>query len=351
MCWHVSCVIISCISDNKQNRGIQMIEKVAIIGSGVMGSSLAQAFAVAGYTVSLNDVGEQSLVKAKQMLLDNLTLHVEQEDINEDQKQHALANITYTVNLEMAVQDADFIVEAIPEVIELKWALFQQLNGVIKPEAIVASNTSTFPISRLIEKAPFAERMIIAHFFNPAHLVPLVEIVRHQQTKDEVVENTLELMYRIGKEPIVLKKDVTGFIANRLQTALMREAFYLLNEGVASAEDIDTAITAGPGFRWAFTGPLEIADFGGLDTWQRVFDNVAPELAESKEAPIIIRERVKQNKLGTKSGEGIYAYKEGDVSQKLSERDRQFIQLGKVKRENQSRKKIKFMKNDCNWIT
>ncbi|MFC5588178.1 3-hydroxyacyl-CoA dehydrogenase family protein [Sporosarcina soli] len=316
-----------------------MVEKIAIIGSGVMGSGLAQAFAVGGYSVSLNDVSEQSLRKAKKMILDNLALHVEQEDISEKQKQHALASITYIANLETAVCDADFIVEAIPEVIELKWALFQQLNGLIKPEAIVASNTSTFPISRLIEKAPFAERMIIAHFFNPAHLVPLVEIVRHQQTKDEVVQKTLELLYHIGKEPIVLKKDVTGFIANRLQTALMREAFHLLNEGVASAEDIDKAITAGPGFRWAFSGPLEIADFGGLDTWQRVFDNVAPELAESKEAPVIIRERVKQNKLGTKSGEGIFSYEEATVIRKLRERDRQFIQLWKVKRENKSRKR------------
>jgi 3-hydroxybutyryl-CoA dehydrogenase len=141
----------------------------------------------------------------------------------------------------------------------------------------------------------------------------------------------MELIRSIGKSPILLKKEVTGFIANRLQTALMREAFYLLKEGVASARDIDTAITAGPGFRWAFTGPIEIADFGGLDTWQRVFDNIAPELDESKEAPALIHELAEAGKLGTKTGEGIYSYSQETVSEKLNQQSRDFIKLGKIK--------------------
>jgi 3-hydroxybutyryl-CoA dehydrogenase len=251
------------------------------------------------------------------------------------EKQGALANITYSVDLEGAVRDADFIIEAIPEVIELKLNLYQQLEEIIKPDAIVASNTSTFPISQLMEKASFAERMVITHFFNPGHLVPLVEIVQHDETKPEIVKTTMDLMRKIGKSPILLKKEIAGFIANRLQTALMREAFYLLKEGVADAEDIDTAITAGPGFRWAFTGPIEIADFGGLDTWQRVFDNVSPVLDQSKEAPDLIRDLVAEGKLGTKSGEGIFTYEESTVSQKINERDRQFIKLGKLKMEKE----------------
>ena len=182
--------------------------------------------------------------------------------------------------------------------------------------------------------------MIITHFFNPAHLVPLVEIVKHDQTKPEVVETTLSLIRSIGKSPILLKKEIPGFVANRLQTALMREAFYLLNEGVASAEDIDTAVTAGPGFRWAFTGPIEIADFGGLDTWQRVFDNVAPELDQSTEAPKMIRDLVKQNKLGTKSGAGIHNYEEISIQKKINDRDRHFIQLSRMKDKEESNKII-----------
>lgn len=312
-----------------------MIKKIAIIGSGVMGSGIAQSFAVSGYFVTINDIKEELLNHAQNRISENLSLLMEEGALTDREKQGALANITYSVDLEGAVRDADFIIEAIPEVIELKLNLYQQLEEIIKPDAIVASNTSTFPISQLMEKASFAERMIITHFFNPGHLVPLVEIVQHDETKPEIVKTTMDLMRKIGKSPILLKKEIAGFIANRLQTALMREAFYLLKEGVADAGDIDTAITAGPGFRWAFTGPIEIADFGGLDTWQRVFDNVSPVLDQSKEAPDLIRDLVAEGKLGTKSGEGIFTYEECTVSQKINERDRNFIKLGKLKMEKE----------------
>ncbi|MCM3170251.1 3-hydroxyacyl-CoA dehydrogenase family protein [Peribacillus frigoritolerans] len=312
-----------------------MIKKIAIIGSGVMGSGIAQSFAVSGYFVTINDIKEELLYHAQNQISENLSLLMEEGALTDREKQGALANITYSVDLEGAVRDADFIIEAIPEVIELKLNLYQQLEEIIKPDAIIASNTSTFPISQLMEKASFAERMVITHFFNPGHLVPLVEIVQHDETKPEIVKTTMDLMRKIGKSPILLKKEIAGFIANRLQTALMREAFYLLKEGVADAEDIDTAITAGPGFRWAFTGPIEIADFGGLDTWQRVFDNVSPVLDQSKEAPDLIRDLVAEGKLGTKSGEGIFTYEESTVSQKINERDRNFIKLGKLKMEKE----------------
>ncbi|WP_375090050.1 3-hydroxyacyl-CoA dehydrogenase family protein [Peribacillus sp. RS7] len=312
-----------------------MIKKIAIIGSGVMGSGIAQSFAVGGYSVTINDIKEEYLVYAQNRISENLALLIEEGVLTDREKQGALANITYSVDLEGAIRDADFIIEAIPEVIGLKLDLYQQLEKIIKPDAIVASNTSTFPISQLMEKASFADRMVITHFFNPGHLVPLVEVVQHNDTKPEVVKTTLDLMRKIGKSPILLKKEIAGFIANRLQTALMREAFYLLKEGVANAEDIDTAITAGPGFRWAFTGPIEIADFGGLDTWQRVFDNVSPVLDQSKEAPVLIRDLVEKGKLGAKSGEGIFTYEESTVSQKINERDRNFIKLGKLKMEKE----------------
>ncbi|MDM5211046.1 3-hydroxyacyl-CoA dehydrogenase family protein [Peribacillus sp. NJ4] len=312
-----------------------MIKKIAIIGSGVMGSGIAQSFAVGGYSVTINDIKEEYLSYAQNRISENLALLIEEGVLTDREKQGALANITYSVDLEGAIRDADFIIEAIPEVIGLKLDLYQQLEKIIKPDAIVASNTSTFPISQLMEEASFADRMVITHFFNPGHLVPLVEVVQHNDTKPEVVKTTLDLMRKIGKSPILLKKEIAGFIANRLQTALMREAFYLLKEGVANAEDIDTAITAGPGFRWAFTGPIEIADFGGLDTWQRVFDNVSPVLDQSKEAPVLIRDLVEKGKLGAKSGEGIFTYEESTVSQKINERDRNFIKLGKLKMEKE----------------
>ncbi|KZE51726.1 3-hydroxybutyryl-CoA dehydrogenase [Brevibacillus parabrevis] len=310
-----------------------MIKHVAVIGSGVMGHGIAQLYALAGFSVSLYDLQEELLHKAKASVEQSLDLLKKEGVITDQDKSSALERIVLTTDLQQAVAEADVITEAVPEVIELKWQLFSQLEQFAKPEAIIASNTSTFSIARLIEKAKLPHRFIITHFFNPAQLVPLVEIVRHEQTAEEVVTATVKLMERIGKAPVLLKKDVPGFIANRLQTALMREAFHLLEEGVASAEDIDTVMKAGIGFRWAFVGPIETADFGGLDTWQRVMDNLAPELDQSTAAPQIISEHVNKGELGTKSGAGIYSYEHVSVADRLHARDEQFIRLTKLKNE------------------
>ncbi|ALC90760.1 3-hydroxybutyryl-CoA dehydrogenase [Bacillus sp. FJAT-18017] len=308
-----------------------MIKKVTVIGSGVMGHGIAQVYALAGYPVRMYDLKDEFLQKAMELVRSNLSLLVQEDVITEQQKAAAIELIVPTTDLEEAVQDADFITEAIPELLELKWELFSNLEKFAKPEAIIASNTSTFPISRLIEKATTPERMLITHFFNPAQLVPLVEIVKHDNVAQETVQVTKDLMSEIGKTPVVLNKDVPGFIANRLQAAIVREAFYLLKEGVADARDIDRAITDGPGFRWSFIGPIETADFGGLDVWKRVVENLAPELDESKGAPEVIEELFAQGKLGTKTGEGIYKYDNVSVQDKIRERDENFIRLAKIK--------------------
>lgn len=320
---------------DEQLKGVmKMIRNITIIGSGVMGTGIAQSFALNGYRVTLNDISQEYLAKADIRIQADMETMIDEESISLLQKEQALQNIKYEIDIEKALELSDFIIEAIPEVLEMKWKLYSKIEKLISKDTIIASNTSTFPISRLAENASFANRMVITHFFNPAHLVPLVEIVRHEKTEESILAKTIELMRSIGKKPVVVKKEISGFIANRLQTALMREAFYLLNEGVASAEDIDTAVTAGPGFRWAFTGPIEIADFGGLDTWQRVFDNVAPELDKAVSAPNIIKALVAQNKLGAKSGEGIFLYGEETVSNKLNDRDRSYIQLNQIKKKD-----------------
>ncbi|RNB85575.1 3-hydroxyacyl-CoA dehydrogenase family protein [Brevibacillus panacihumi] len=310
-----------------------MTTRAAVIGSGVMGHGIAQVYAMAGYSVSLYDIKDELLGKARQAIERSLSLQVREDVLTEQAKQEALARITLTTNLQEAVADADLITEAIPEVIDLKWTLFEQLEAYAKPDAIIASNTSTFSIGRLIEKTKTPQRFIITHFFNPAQLVPLVEIVRHEKTSEDVVQKTVEWIKQIGKSPVLLKKDVPGFIANRLQTALMREAFSLLANGVAEAHEIDTVMKDGIGFRWAFVGPIETADFGGLDTWQRVMDNLAPELDRSEAAPAIIRELVAKGDLGTKTGAGIYSYADTSVEDRLRKRDEQFLRLAKQKRE------------------
>jgi 3-hydroxybutyryl-CoA dehydrogenase len=310
-----------------------MIRNVAVVGAGVMGHGIAQLYALAGFPVSLYDVREEYLDRAFRAMEDSLSLLVKEEFVTEARKVEALRRVSRTTDLEAAVKDADFITEAIPEVLEMKWELFATLERLAKPDAIIASNTSTLPISRMAKHSATPHRMIITHFFNPAQLVPLVEIVKHEKTAGPVVETTIALMRTIGKHPVLLKKEVPGFIANRLQAAIVREAFHLLDEGVADARDIDAAITAGPGFRWAFIGPIETADFGGLDTWKRVIDNLAPELDKRESAPERIVDSVAKGNLGTKTGKGIYSYTDVSVPEKIRERDTNFIRLLKVKRD------------------
>jgi 3-hydroxybutyryl-CoA dehydrogenase len=309
-----------------------MVKKVAVIGAGLMGRGIAQLYALAGYPTHLYDIDDKFLASAKQILDENLTLMVDKSLITPDDKKAALARMTFTTDLKQAVQEVEFITEAIPEILELKLELFKKIEQLTNPDTIIASNTSTIPLSQMVKGITQPNRFIITHFFNPAHLVPLVEIVKNEQTSDHVIEITMSLMKEIGKEPVLLKKEVPGFIANRLQAAMVREAFHLLNEGVAEAEDIDTAITSGPGFRWAFIGPIETVDYGGLDTWKRVIENLAPELDKTEAAPKVIADLVEKGQLGTKTGQGIYSYIDTSVSEKVKERDMNFIELLKIKK-------------------
>jgi 3-hydroxybutyryl-CoA dehydrogenase len=311
---------------------VLIVKKVAVLGAGLMGRGIAQLYAQAGYPTHLYDINDKFLESAKQIIDENLTLMVDKSLITQGDKQAALARMTFTTDLKQAVQEVEFITEAVPEILELKLELFKKVEQLTNPGTIIASNTSTIPLSQMVKGITQPNRFIITHFFNPAHLVPLVEIVKTEQTSDHVIETIMNLMKRIGKKPVLLKKEVPGFIANRLQAAMVREAFYLLNEGVAEAEDIDTAITSGPGFRWAFIGPIETVDYGGLDTWKRVIENLAPELDKTEAAPQVIADLVEKGHLGTKTGQGIYSYIDTSVSEKVKERDMNFIELLKIKK-------------------
>lgn len=310
-----------------------MGKQITVIGAGIMGHGIAQACAFAGNMVQLYDLKEEFLEKATISIQNNLDSYVEHEMITAEEKEETLKRIHTSVDLQESVKDTQFIIEAIPEVIDLKWNLFKELEAMVNENVIIASNTSTLPLSKLITYVSTPQRFIITHFFNPAHLVPLVEIVKHETTAQHVIDMTMELIVSIGKTPVLLKKETPGFIANRLQAALLREALHLLQNGVADAKEIDTVIKSGPGFRWAFIGPLETADYGGLDTWKRVLDNLSPELANDESAPDLIRLLVEQNHLGVKTESGIYDYSNVSVESRLKRRNENFIQLLKIKQD------------------
>ncbi len=309
-----------------------MENAVAVIGAGVMGHGIAQLFAQAGSAVRLHDAAERQLASGLSAMEESLALLVEEAVLTPQAAAAARARVRPTTSLDEALAGAGFVVEAIPELLASKLELFDRIEQVVGEDAIVGSNTSTIPISLLAQRARRPERMVIVHFFNPAQLVPLVEVVPHPRMPPAAVERVLEALRRIGKRPVRLRKEVPGFVANRLQAAVVREAFHLVEQGVASLEDIDTVMTEGPGFRWSFVGPVEAADLGGLDTWQRVLDNLAPELSRAERAPAAIRERVARGELGAKTGRGLFDHAASTLAERSRARDRFLVRLEKLKR-------------------
>jgi 3-hydroxybutyryl-CoA dehydrogenase len=309
-----------------------VIEPVAVVGAGVMGHGIAQLFATAGAAVRLHDVDPGRLEGALREVERSLHLLVEEEVLGAPAAAAARARIRPTTDLDAALRGAALVTECIPEILDAKLALLAHVERVVAPDALLVSNTSTIPIARLAEGAVHPERMAITHYFNPAQLVPLVEVVPHPAMPPERVEQVMAILVAVGKRPVLLRKDVPGFVANRLQAALVREALHLLQTGVASAEDIDTVLTEGPGVRWPFLGPVEMVDLGGLDVWRRVIDNLAPELCREEGAPALLRERVERGDLGAKSGAGFHDYAEGRAEARMRHRDRGLVRLAELKR-------------------
>lgn len=207
-----------------------------------------------------------------------------------------------------AVKNASFIIEAIPEDLSLKHRLFRDLEAICDKDTLMASNTSGLSPTQLALPLSCRERFIVLHFWDPAHLVPLVEMVRIIETSDGTVQRAMDVLRTMRKKPVILNKEIKGFIGNRLQFALFREAQYLLEQGVASREDIDAAVTFGIGRRLPVTGPLLSADMGGLDVFAAISDYLFRDLSQATAALPVLTDLVAENKLGQKSGEGFYRW-------------------------------------------
>ncbi len=300
---------------------LEDIRNIGVVGAGIMGHGIAQTFALAGYAVRLNDVSKDVLSRAAGQIRANLDLFVETGLISPEDRDATLRNITCEVDLASAVGGCDFVVEAVPEVMELKKQLFMKLDAVAPPHAVLATNTSSLSGSAMAQVTGRPDKVVVTHWFNPPHLVPLVEVVRGSRTSDETLFLARDLMIRIGKKPVVLQKEVPGFVANRIQSAIMREALAILGQGVAGAAEIDLAIKAGPGFRLPSLGIFEIADLGGLDTWARA----SAAMSKSGSPDPVLAEKVARGDLGVKSGKGFYDYTGRDVRKIIEKRDREFI--------------------------
>jgi 3-hydroxybutyryl-CoA dehydrogenase len=237
---------------------------------------------------------------------------VSEDYISANRIEETLNNITLFDDLEEAAKDADYVIEATPENLELKQNLFAQLDEICPAHTIFASNTSSLPLADMSEKLPESRKakIMVCHWYNPGHLIPIAELSCFGNMSEEDFNEVYDLYEKCEKQPVKILKDVPGLVANRMLHALAREVFSLIENGVASAADIDKALKFGPGFRSATTGMLEVADMGGLDIWCAVEDNLFKELNNSEKACDMMRQQVQAGNLGVKTGKGFFEYPE-----------------------------------------
>jgi 3-hydroxybutyryl-CoA dehydrogenase len=309
---------------------LSQIRKVSVIGAGIMGHGFAQIFAQKGYSVSLYDIDENILKSALARIGASLDTFIEHGMIRAKEKKPTLERIAVTTELDEAVSQADFVLEAVPEIMDLKKEIFVKLDRFAPPHAILASNTSGLSITQMGSVTQRPEKTIIVHGINPPTIIPVVEIVRGEKTSDETAELCCRLLLKLGKTPVRVLKEVPGFLFNRLQLALWREALHCLENGVATAEDIDNVVKSGYGFRLANLGPLETSDFGGLDTFYRLAQNLFPDLSAAQSAPAVVEKLVQGGKLGLKTGEGFYPYPPAVAKKKIKLRDQRLLQQLKL---------------------
>ncbi|MFE7546125.1 3-hydroxyacyl-CoA dehydrogenase family protein [Streptomyces platensis] len=282
-----------------------MAKKLAVIGAGLMGSGIAQVSAQAGWDVVLRDVTDEALARGKGGIEASYEKFVAKGKLAASDAEQALARITTTTDMEAAA-DADIVVEAVFERIDVKREIFQTLDKLVKDEAVLASNTSAIPITKIAAATSRPERVVGAHFFSPVPMMQLCELVRGYKTSDETLATARQFAESVGKTCVVVNRDVAGFVTTRLISALVVEAAKLYESGVASAEDIDTACKLGFGHAM---GPLATADLTGIDILLHATDNIYTESQDEKFAPPeIMRRMVDAGDIGRKSGQGFYEH-------------------------------------------
>jgi 3-hydroxybutyryl-CoA dehydrogenase len=285
------------------------IEHVGVIGAGQMGSGIAQVFAQSGYRVTVYDALPAMLDKSRDGIAASLAKFVEKGKVTQADRESALSRLSYATEL-AGLASCDLVIEAIVETLEVKTDVFARLSGLVRPDAILASNTSSLPITQLAASVAHPERFIGMHFMNPVPLMQLVEIIRGLKTDEATYQTVFETAKRLGKTPVTVN-DAAGFVSNRILMPMINEAIFTLAEGVASASDIDTVMKLGMNHPM---GPLTLADFIGLDTCLSIMEVLHSELGDDKYRPApLLRKYVRAGMLGKKSGEGFFKY---EVAQK-----------------------------------
>ena len=293
------------------------IRNICNVGTGTMGHGTAVMFAKAGYNVKMYGRTQESIDRGMKGIRSALETYKAHQLVTEAEIPQILARVQGVTSLEEAAKDADFVIESVAEDLAVKRAMFAQLDKLCPAHTIFATNTSGLSPTAVAEAVSRKDKFVVAHFWNPPHLVPLVEVVPGKHTAPETVKATWELMEKIGKKPVALKREALGFIGNRLQLAMLREALYIVQEGIATPEAVDATVRYSLGRRYGVTGPLESADLGGLDIFQNISSYLYKDLCNNPDSSPLLAETVARGDLGSKTGKGFYDWTSPEVLGKL----------------------------------
>lgn len=282
------------------------IKNVAVLGAGTMGHGIAELAALASCNVVLCDISGELLAKALDAIRQNLDMLERLGTLKENIVDMILQRITCVESIREAVLSADLVIECLPEKLEFKQEIFKELDAICRPDVILATNTSGLSPTAIAKKLRHPERVVVAHFWNPPQLIPLVEIVPGEKTSRETVDKAMEWVKALGKQPVRMNKECPGFIGNRLQFALLREALYIVEQGYADVEEVDKSMIYGHGRRLPVTGPLCSADMGGLDIFHSISAYLFADLSNASEPSQLMQKLVEEGSLGLKSGKGFY---------------------------------------------
>jgi 3-hydroxyacyl-CoA dehydrogenase len=309
------------------------ISKIGVIGAGLMGHGIALNFALGGYDVYLNDTTDESLEKALESVGTSLETMLNVGLADEASAVAVPGRIHTSTSMEETVADVDFVVEAVFEDMDVKHEVFARLDELSPERTILSSNTSSFMSSQLAPATKRPDKVVVANWWNPPYLLPLVEIVRGPQTSDHTIDTTAGLFTKLGKQPVVLQKESVGFIGNRIQFALLREAISVVEQGIATAEDVDLVVTSSFGRRLAVAGPFEVFDLAGWDTISHIIDQLFPLIESSPDSPALIKDKVDKGEFGVKSGKGFYNWSDDAVAELRGRVGRALAAIDRLSRE------------------